>query len=153
MTKFLPCLIVCFSACASAPMAPTECVRSAVTPLPALVGAADKLPSLRSPSGTALATELARGHNAYLALMRLDAGAMIPAHQDESEEYLYVLEGGGAITIDGVVSTIAPGTAVFMPSMATVSFENGPAKSVIVQVFADPRSAAKYKAWQPVTGP
>lgn len=130
---------------------------AAPTPVPhgpapsAAVVTASERPARRSPSGSAMATELVRGEHAYVALMRLDPGARIPAHQDESEEYLYVLEGGGEITIDGRVWTIAPGMAVFMPSMATVSYVNGPAASVVVQVFADPRSAAKYEAWSPVT--
>jgi len=116
------------------------------TPRPAIVARSANLPSRRSPNGGAVSTELARGDHAFFALMRIAPGATIPPHQDTSEEYLYVLEGGGDITIDGVVSTIAPGMVVFMPSMSTVSYVNGPADSLVVQVFADARSAAKYEA-------
>ncbi|MCC6624494.1 MAG: cupin domain-containing protein [Deltaproteobacteria bacterium] len=141
--------LMVIAGCASSPVAPPE---SGARYAP-IVAAAAELPARRSPAGTALSTELARGERAFVALMRLEPGARIPAHQDESEEYLYVLEGGGEITIDGRTWTIAPGMVVFMPSMATVSYVNGPAGSVVVQVFADPRSAAKYEAWTPVTAP
>jgi len=145
----LAIVVLALSGCASTRTAPATSSRALA---PAVV-TASAMPARRSPSGTAIATELARGDHAYLALMRLEPGAKIPAHQDESEEYLYVLEGGGEITIDGSTWTIAAGMAVFMPSRATVSYTNGTTASVVVQVFADPRSAAKYEAWPTVTAP
>lgn len=93
---------------------------------------------------------LARGDNAFLGRLELAPGGKVPEHRDPTEEYIHILEGGGKFTIDGQVHEVGPGTTIFMPPGALVSFENGPAKLVAIQVFAGPEPAAKYDAWQPV---
>ena len=93
-------------------------------------------------------THLARGENAYLGELVMEPGAKVPVHRDATEEYLYVLAGGGAITIDGVTSNLKVGSAVYMPANAEVSFENGDDQTKVVQVFAGPEPAAKYGTWQ-----
>jgi quercetin dioxygenase-like cupin family protein len=104
-----------------------------------------------SPNGAATVAILAQGNNAFVAQLRMDAGAAVPEHQDGDEEYIVVLEGTGTITIDGESQEIGPGSAVFMPANATVSFQNGDSEMVALQVFAGPGSAAKYDRWSPVT--
>jgi quercetin dioxygenase-like cupin family protein len=106
-------------------------------------------PSATAPSATATITHLARGQNAYLGLLRMDADAAVPVHRDPTEEYIHVLEGGGVMIIDGERHTITAGTTIFMPANAEVSFQNGAEPMVAIQVFAGPDPAAKYDAWQP----
>lgn len=120
---------------------------------PAQVAAQAQVPAQLAPPGTAAVRPLVQGREAFLGVLRLEPGAAVPEHRDETEEYLYVLSGGGEITIDGSRSTLAPGTAVYMPAGASVSFRNGPKPTEVVQVFAGPEPAAKYSAWKTVDGP
>ena len=103
-----------------------------------------------APNGTARVTILARGLEAFVARLEMDPGAAVPEHRDATEEYIHVLEGSGTITIDGREYPLAPGDTVYMPADATVSFQNGDAPLVGLQVFAGPEPAAKYDAWTPV---
>ena len=90
---------------------------------------------------------LARGVNAFVAELSMDAGAAVPEHADATEEYIHVLEGSGTITIDGDTYELAAGATVFMPAGAVVSFQNGDAPMRALQVFAGPEPAATYDAW------
>jgi quercetin dioxygenase-like cupin family protein len=107
----------------------------------------DKATYRRTPSDKAGIAELARGDNAYIGRLDLVAGGAVPEHQDPTEEYIHVLQGTGQITINGVQTAIAPGTTVFMPAGATVSYANGDTPLVALQVFAGPSSADKYSSW------
>ena len=104
------------------------------------------------PSGKATVRILAapdhgETQNAFLAVLELAPGAAVPEHADATEEYIYVLEGGGKLTIDGVVHTLTVGDAVFMPAHAVVTYQNGDVASKVLQVFAGPAPAAKYDKW------
>jgi len=101
----------------------------------------------RAPSGAAEVFVLARGANAFVARLELGADGAVPEHRDATEEYLYVLEGEGELRIDDTPYSIAAGTAIYMPANAKVSYQNGPARLVALQVFAGPGPAAKYDAW------
>jgi len=105
-----------------------------------------------APSGKATVRILAGpkhggAKNAFLAVLELAPGAKVPEHADATEEYIYVLEGGGVITVDGVQHTLVVGDAVYMPANAVVTYTNGADASKIVQVFAGPGPEAKYDAW------
>lgn len=102
-----------------------------------------------APSGKARVTLLARGDNAFLGKLEMDGGGGVPEHQDATEEYIHVLEGGGTITIDGQKHELTAGSTVYMPANARVSFENGPEPMIAIQVFAGPEPAAKYDSWTP----
>lgn len=108
-------------------------------------------PERQVPSGKARIKILAQGQKAFVGQLWLAAGASVPLHKDASEEYIYVVSGSGQITINGKASTIGPGTMVFMPSHAEVSFKNGDAPLVAIQVFAGTESAKKYEKWAPHT--
>ena len=102
----------------------------------------------RSPAhGKAKVQELARGKNAFIGRLWLAPGAAVPLHQDASEEYVVFLEGGGTMTIDGKSTVVGPGSSVYMPAGAAVSFQNGPKETVVIQVFAGPEPAEKYTRW------
>jgi quercetin dioxygenase-like cupin family protein len=103
--------------------------------------------SATAPHGKATIIHLALGHNAYLGRMRMDPGAAVPVHRDATEEYIHVLEGVGVMTIDGRDYEIGPGTTIFMPANAEVSFQNGETEMQALQVFAGPEPAKKYDAW------
>ena len=113
---------------------------------PTVLALADA-PAADNPPRTARVHHLARGDNAYLGRLEMAAGAAVPTHRDATEEYIYVLEGGGTMVIDGQTYAVSAGTTVFMPAHAEVSFQNGDAPLVGLQVFAGPAPAAKYDAW------
>lgn len=90
------------------------------------------------------------GAQAFVAVLELDAGGRVPVHRDESDEFVYVLEGGGALTMDGVVHEIKPGDLVTMPSGEEVQFQAvADTPTRVLQVFAPGTSAAKYDSWTP----
>lgn len=149
-------LALAAAACAGSPSAAPERDSAPVTlapesvPSPAIAPVVlhrDGAPRRGNPLGTAIITPLARGGAAFVGLLTLAPGARVPEHQDPTEEYLYVLSGGGEVTIDGVVSDLRPGVAVLMPAGATVSYVNGPELTEVVQVFAGPGPADKYDGW------
>jgi quercetin dioxygenase-like cupin family protein len=128
---------------APAPAAPSPAARPRL-----IVGAAEAEHRL-APNGKGDVYIYARGDNAFLARLELAAGAAVPEHRDATEEYLYILEGSGEIMIDDQPHAIAPGSSVYMPADAKVSFANGDARLVAIQVFAGPAPAVKYDAWTP----
>ena len=81
----------------------------------------------------------------------MNPNGRVPKHRDATEEFIYVLEGNGTITIDGVAYPVRPGTSIYMPAKAEVSFRGGAGPLVAVQVFAGPAPAAKYAAWKPAS--
>ncbi|MCH9681903.1 MAG: cupin domain-containing protein [Deltaproteobacteria bacterium] len=102
-----------------------------------------------APSGKARVTILARGANAFIARLEMDAGATVPEHRDATEEYIHVLQGSGTIVVDDQPFALAPGSTVYMPANAKVSYQNGDEPLVGLQVFSGPEPAAKYDGWTP----
>jgi quercetin dioxygenase-like cupin family protein len=119
------------------------------SPTPTVVSLEDA-PKATAPNGKGTITHLARGKNAYLGRLRMDAGGAVPVHRDPTEEYIHVLEGGGVMTIDGKQYEVGPGTTIYMPANVEVSYQNGDQEMVAVQVFAGPEPSAKYDSWTPV---
>jgi len=107
-------------------------------------------PVLAAGHGKAWMTKLATSSHAFIGLIKMAPGAAIPEHQDEADEYVYVLSGGGELTLDGKRHTIGPQSFICMPAGMTVSYQNGDAEMVALQVFAPPRPTAKYDGWQAV---
>ncbi len=106
-----------------------------------------------APHGKARVWPLASGQAAFVGRLELDAGVTVPLHRDETEETILVLEGSGTITVDGAASEVGPGSVVFMPAGAAVTYSNGPTPLVAVQVFAGPSPASKYDGWHPSEEP
>ena len=100
-----------------------------------------------SPNGKAELLKIAQGDNAFVALLNMLAGAVVPVHRDATEEYILFLSGGGILTLDGVTHEVAEGHAVYMAPSAEVTFTAGPDGATVFQVFAGPEPAAKYDAW------
>jgi quercetin dioxygenase-like cupin family protein len=98
-------------------------------------------------SGKANITELTRGENVFLGKLWLAPGAKVPEHQDETEEYLYILQGSGTLTLNGKTHIVTAGSTIYMPAKATVSFENNDQPLEAIQVFSGPEPAKKYAQW------
>ena len=94
---------------------------------------------------------LALGKNAFIGELSIQPGARVPVHRDPTEEYLYVLSGGGTMTLNGTVHTVKEGDVIYMPAGAEVSFVNGNTVTRVLQVFAGPSPASKYDGWTSVT--
>jgi quercetin dioxygenase-like cupin family protein len=99
------------------------------------------------PSGKASIKILAEGKNAFIGQLSLAPGAKVPLHRDPTEEYLYIVAGGGLLSIDGQTTKITAGMTVYMPANALVTFQNGDKMLIALQVFAGPESAKKYEKW------
>jgi quercetin dioxygenase-like cupin family protein len=119
---------------------------------PARVGGVISLVSAEvrtHPSGKARVKVLSMADaRAFVGVLELDAGGKVPLHKDTSDEFVYFLEGGGQIWIDGKAHTVGVGDLVTMPGGAEVRFEgdsSGPTK--VLQVFSPAESAAKYDSW------
>ncbi|RMG20772.1 MAG: cupin domain-containing protein [Deltaproteobacteria bacterium] len=132
---------------AKAPAAEPSSAAVTPTPIAATVVPLSEAETRIAPSGKAKITFLARGLNAFLGLLEMEAGAKVPEHRDSTEEYIHVLEGDGTIVIDGVMYAVEPGTTIFMPANAKVSFQGGEHPLKALQVFAGPEPAAKYDRW------
>lgn len=98
-------------------------------------------------SGKAWVKPLPSGKNAFIAQLRLAPGAAVPLHRDATEEYIYILEGAGTVHIEGKAHAVKPGSLIFMPANAAVSFKNDAADLVGLQVFAGRGPEVKYDTW------
>ena len=88
-----------------------------------------------------------QGRNAFVGRLTLAPLQKVPLHQDATEEYLYIIAGGGEITIDGKQYAVKAGDSIYMPAKAKVSFTNGNKTLIAFQIFAGPESAQKYQKW------
>ena len=122
-------------------MAPRPLASPTVIPL-------DAAPKQVAPSGKASVQHLAYGENAYIGRLEMKAGAAVPEHRDATEEYIHVIAGTGTLMIEDQSYELEPGTTVFMPADAKVSYQNGDEDMVAIQIFAGPEPSAKYEAWE-----
>ena len=93
---------------------------------------------------------LSKGKAAFLGRLTIAPGVHIPEHRDETEEYLYFLQGGGELYIEGKKLLVTAGDSIYMPAKALVSYKNGSLETVVIQVFAGPSPAKKYDRWEPI---
>ncbi len=115
-----------------------------------LVVNASQAPVRVAGHGKAWISKLAASPEAFVGIIKMAPKAAIPEHQDTAGEYVYILSGGGELTMGGKTFTIGPQSFIFMPAGVTVSYQNGEAELVALQVFAPPGPAAKYDRWTPV---
>ena len=105
-------------------------------------------PTRAAANGNAQITLFAEGEHGFMGKLRMAGGAKVPEHQDESEEFLYVLKGEGTITVDGTEYDVTPNTGIFLPAGAKVSYQNGDRVMEALQFFAPTDSANKYSGWE-----
>lgn len=142
MRTFLLCLLMATPTIVHAQEAPAASAHTVTHAADAQVQVA--------PSGKAKVVLLAQGKNAFLGRLELAPGAKVPLHRDATEEYIHFLAGGGTITVDGQAHAVKAGSTIYMPANAEVTFTNGDAPAVAIQVFAGPAPAAKYQKWKAV---
>lgn len=94
--------------------------------------------------GQARMVPVARGESAYLGEFALEAGVELEPQVRKEEEYLYILQGSAILSVDEKTFLVGPRMGVYIPSGAAVSWTNGPAPLVAVQVFAGPDLAASF---------
>ena len=112
----------------------------------------------QAPSGSATVWRIAGApegaKQAFFGVLEIQPGAKVPVHRDTTEEYIFIIEGRGEMTIDGVTTAVLPGWAVFMPANAEVSFEvTGEIPVRAVQFFAGQGPESKYDRWVPANEP
>lgn len=106
-----------------------------------------EVPARVAPHGRARIAPVLGGRHAFVGRIELDGGVALPAHRDPTEEFIWMLEGTGTLTLDGVTHELEPGHGVYMPAQAEVSFQAGPGPVSALQVFAGPEPAEKYGGW------
>lgn len=102
-----------------------------------------------APSGQAVVEVLWPGPALFLGRLHLAPGAQVPPHVDPSDEWLWVVEGSGELTVGGEQRPVEVGQLVFLPMGVEASFQNGPAPFVAWQIFLPVAAAEKYQAWEP----
>jgi len=111
-----------------------------------IVSIKDNTP-IPSPNGKAELLRVAQGANAFVAMLQMKPGAVVPVHRDATEEYILFMGGGGIMTIDGVTTEVSEGHAIYMAPNAEVTFTAGADGALVFQVFAGPEPSAKYDSW------
>ncbi len=140
-------LLLGLTGCGATTCPPSASATSSPGVRAATVQGLDEAERRRAPNDSAEVRFLAQGDNAFVARLEMEPGAQVPEHQDATEEYIHILAGGGVMTIDGATYEVSAGETIFMPAGATVSFRNGDAPLVGLQVFAGPGPAARYDRW------
>ncbi len=107
----------------------------------------DAAPQRFTPNGKGRVVLLNQGKNAFVAKLYLAPGAKVPVHRDVTEEYIYILKGHGVMHIDKKAYRVGPGSAIYMPANAEVTFENGSQTLEALQIFSGPEPAKKYDKW------
>ncbi len=82
---------------------------------------------------------------AYVGWLRAEAGAAVPEHvHDKQAELLYVLEGSGTMTIDGVELPVEVGMGVYIPPGKKHSFKTS-AGLTAVQFYTPSGPEQRFK--------
>jgi len=84
------------------------------------------------------------GENHMLAVIELDAGAVIPPHQHPHEQGGIVLQGELEFTIADETRTLHPGDLYIIPGGVTHSVCIGAKPARVMDVFAPAREDYKY---------
>lgn len=136
------------------PLPPTNAAARAKAPLPIIVRSADAQRFTRPgrPGGTvALLLDPSRTKRPELsaAVLTLEAGAAVPLHQHAAEtELLYILDGAGTMTVDGVALQVLPMSVVQVPPGAQHSFTASAALRAI-QIYTPGGPEQRFKATSP----
>jgi putative monooxygenase len=81
-----------------------------------------------------------------LSVLELDAGAVIPVHVHAKEtEVLYLLAGGGTMTIAGVAIAVEPTAVIQIPPGVEHSF-TATAATRALQLYSPPGPEQRFKS-------
>ena len=101
--------------------------------------------------GLLLNSETVPDTPAAVSVLTLQAEAAVPEHvHDGAVEILYVIEGGGSVTIGGQTTSLSPGSVVYLPADVPHSYVNDSGQTTsVVQVYVGPGSEARFRSWTP----
>lgn len=72
----------------------------------------------------------------------------VPEHtHPKSDEYLYVIKGGGSLVMDGKEYKVKRGDAIFIPKGVKHSYKNGGKFTEFVQVYTPKGPEQRFKKW------
>lgn len=137
------------------PLVPTGAAeRKASAPALIIVRSADAQRLQRPGGAVSLLLDPVRSRRSEFsaALLSLDAGAAVPLHDHAAEtELLYILEGAGTMTVNGVALAVAPTSVVQVPPGAKHSFTaSAPLRAIQLYTPAGPEQ--RFKAPAPAPG-
>lgn len=133
------------------PFPPTNAAARQKAPLAIIVRSADAQRFTRPGGAVALQLDPSRTRRPELsaALLTLEAGAAVPLHQHAAEtELLYILEGAGTMTVNGVALQVQPTSVVQVPPGAQHSFTASAALRAI-QLYSPGGPEQRFKAPPP----
>ena len=84
------------------------------------------------------------GEKMLLAVVNLDADAVIPSHSHPHEQGGIVLEGDPEFTIAGEVCLLHPGDLYVIPGGVAHSVSVGPKQAKVLDIFSPVREEYKY---------
>lgn len=99
---------------------------------------ADILKANPMPAGDkAQQIKIGDGPTATVSLMRFAPGAGVKNHIHKTHtETLYIIEGGGQMTVDGKATDFGPGAVIHVPIGKAHAVKTGDREMVAVQIFA-----------------
>jgi quercetin dioxygenase-like cupin family protein len=105
------------------------------------------LPGGKSRVRMLFSPESAGVSNLYLGMLEADPGVEIPRHEHAgSAEILYVLQGGGELTIGSEKMPFGPEEAIHVPDGQPHAAKfAGPDKTIMLQLYAPPGPEAKFR--------
>ena len=94
---------------------------------------------------------LVEGAPISMSVLVIEEDAQVAEHVHESSvEILYIMEGGGRVTILGAEYDLSPGSAVVIPAGASHSYVNNSGQRTrALQVYAGPGPEARFRNWGP----
>ena len=120
--------------------------KKASKPLIRSVAKAKSLPLPREGGEVRIVLDEGAGASVSVAAMTIRAEAAVPPHRHEtSSEYLYIIEGGGVLTVQGVATEVGAGAAIQIPKNAEHSFQGGAATTKAVQFYVPAGPEQRFK--------
>lgn len=122
-----------------------EALPSQVPARPAAIRHVVAAAARRYPQASGAATLLVEAAPVAASVLELDAGAVIPVHVHAgSTEVLYVLAGGGTMTVDGVAIAVEPTSVIQIPPGVPHGF-TATAATRGFQLYAPPGPEQRFK--------
>ncbi len=122
---------------------------------PSYWGHVDSAPAFAVLGGKAIARLINEGE-AYMGILEGFPGLVVPEHTHANEiELLYVLQGGGVMTIAGKEMSVRPGMAIQVPRGVKHAFRipaDAKEKFVAVQVYTPSGPQTRFRKGKPVKG-
>ena len=84
------------------------------------------------------------GEKMLVAIVELEAGAVLPAHQHHHEQISYILEGELEFDLDGETQMVTAGDIVVIPSNMPHTVKVGANPAKVLDMFNPVRDDLKY---------